>query len=140
MSITTDDLIRDGYQTWDGVDAFEDWVGPFYFKQQEDGSYRSAFISEDRHKNGGGMLHGGLLMTFADFALFTIAKDHLDGMFVTLGFNAEFVSAGPAGALIEAKGEVTRATRSVIFVRGEIFCADRTIMTFSGIIKKIKQS
>lgn len=139
MSITTEDLIRDGYQVWEDHDAFEDLVGPFYFKKQSDGSYLSAFVSEERHTNGGGMLHGGLLMTFADFALFTIAKDHLEGMHVTLGFNSEFISAGPAGALIEARGEVTRATRSLLFVRGEIFTNDTVIMTFSGIIKKVRQ-
>ena len=137
MSVTTQDLISGGYKTWEGGDAFEDLVGPFYFKKLDDGSYHSAFVSEGRHKNGGGMLHGGLLMTFADFALFTIAKDHLEGMSVTLGFNSEFVSAGTAGALIEASGEVTRATRSLIFVRGKIFSGDSIIMTFSGIIKKI---
>lgn len=140
MTFTTDDLIRDGYQTWDGVDAFENLVGPFYYKKQDNGEYKAAFVSDDRHKNIGGILHGGLLMTFADFSLFTIAKDHLDSVFVTLGFNSEFVSAGYAGTLIEATGEVTGSSRSLLFVRGKIFSDDRTIMTFSGILKKITKA
>ncbi len=139
MTVTNEDLLREGYQTWGNVDAFEDMIGPFYYKKLEDGQYGSAFVSESRHLNGGGNLHGGLLMSFADFAMFVIAKDHLDGNAVTVGFNSEFVSAGEAGALIEACGEVTKATGSLLFVRGKIFCADSTILTFSGILKKIRR-
>lgn len=137
MSMTTDDLVREGFQTWGDADPFENLIGPFYYRQEADGSFRSAFISKKSHANASGKLHGGLLMSFADFALFTCAKDQLDGIYVTLGFNCEFVSGGPTGALIESTGEVTRATRSLIFARGKIFSGEQTILTFSGILKKV---
>ena len=140
MSISRQELEEQGFRTWGSEDPFEDTIGPFYFRQEEDGSYRCAFVSEHKHLNGGGMLHGGLLMSFADFALFAIARDHLEGMGVTVAFNSEFVSAGPANALIEATGEVTKAARSILFVRGKIFSGADTIMTFSGIIKKIRKT
>lgn len=139
MALSADDLLAQGFKTWGSSDPYEDMIGPFYFRREEDDSYRCAFISENRHLNGAGNLHGGLMMSFADFALFAIARDHLDGMAVTVGFNSEFVSAGPAGALIEATGEVTKATRSLLFVRGKIFCGDDTLLTFSGILKKIRK-
>ena len=139
MSTTVEELQAQGFRTWGTTDPFEDTIGPFYFRQEDDGSHRSAFISEAKHLNGGGMLHGGLLMSFADFALFVTARDHLEGMGVTVGFNSEFVSAGPNNALIEAVGEVTKATRSLLFVRGKIYSGDTTIMTYSGILKKIRK-
>jgi uncharacterized protein (TIGR00369 family) len=138
MSISTEQLIEDGYKTWKHADPFEDMIGPFYFKKFDDGTKQAAFVAEERHLNGAGMLHGGLLMSFADFALFVISQDHVEAMAVTVGFNSEFISAGPAGSLVEARGEVTKATGSLVFVRGEIFSGDNTIMTFSGIIKKIR--
>ncbi len=140
MTISKDDLLKNGYRTWGSVDPFEDTIGPFFYRQETDGTVRCAFVSERKHMNGGGMLHGGLLMSFADFALFAIAKEHLDGMAVTVGFNSEFVSAGPENALIEASGEVTKATRSILFVRGKIYTGDTTILTFSGILKKLRKS
>lgn len=138
MSTSNEDLSSEGYKNWGNVDAFEDMIGPFFYKKLDDGGYSSAFVSQSRHLNGGGKLHGGLLMSFADFAMFVIAKDHLDGMAVTVGFNSEFVSAGEAGQRIEASGEVTKATGSLLFVRGKIFCGDTTILTFSGILKKVR--
>ena len=138
MSVTNEDLEKQGYRTWGNVDAFEDLIGPFYYKKLDDGQYVSAFVSESRHLNGGGNLHGGLLMSFADFAMFVIAKDHLEGMAVTVGFSSEFVSAGPEGVLVESTGEVTKATGSLLFVRGKIFSGETTILTYSGILKKIR--
>ncbi|WP_262691092.1 PaaI family thioesterase [Kordiimonas aestuarii] len=138
MALTTEDLTARGYRTWGGEDPFEDMIAPFYFNEEGE-DIKCAFISERKHCNGHGMLHGGLLMTFADFAMFAIARRKLeDGMAVTAGFNAEFISAGPKDALIEATGEVVRATRSLLFVRGTIFTGDTTILTFSGILKRIK--
>lgn len=138
MPVTNEELEKQGYRTWGNVDAFEDLIGPFYYKKQKDGQYVSAFVSESKHLNGGGNLHGGLLMSFADFAMFVIARDYLEGMAVTVGFSSEFVSAGEEGALIESTGEVTKATGSLLFVRGKIFSGDTTILTYSGILKKIR--
>lgn len=138
MMKTSDDLVEAGYRIWGDADPFEDMIGPFYHKDNGDGTHRSAFIAEARHCNAGGMLHGGLLMSFADYSLFAIAKEILGGPCVTVAMNSEFVAAGEAGELIESAGEITRATRSLIFVRGKIFSADKTILSFSGIIKKIK--
>ena len=43
------------------------------------------------------------------------------------------------GELIEATGEVTRAGKSLIFVRGILKSGDRPLFTFSGTIKRVKR-
>ncbi len=139
MSSQIEKLLADGYHTWDGTDPYEDMIGPFYMKENGDGTYRTAFYAQDKHINGQGALHGGLLMSFADFALFAIAKDHLDGPCVTVGFNSEFIGAAGAGPLIEASGEVLRATRSLLFVRGTVFTGDQTLLAFSGVLKRVRK-
>lgn len=138
MMTTNEDLVADGYYLWEDDDPYENLIGPFYLKPKDDGTYKSAFCSEERHCNASGAIHGGLLMSFADYALFAIAKDKLDGQCVTVGFNAEFVSAGYAGEMIEAHGDIIRSTRSMLFVRGQIITGDRVIITFSGILKRVK--
>lgn len=132
------ELLEQGYRVWEDDDPFENHVGPFLFKDNGDGSYQSAFVASGAHVNSAGSLHGGLLMTFADYSLFAIARDHLGDACVTIAFNSEFVAGAGAGDLIEASGEVVRNTRSLIFVSGKIFCDDRTLMNFSGILKKVK--
>jgi acyl-coenzyme A thioesterase 13 len=127
-----------GWTTWSlGSDPYETSIGPFYFRADE-GRVRCAFQPRREHLNGGGTIHGGALMSFADFALFGIAHNALNGSHaVTLTCNCEFVGAGALDGVVEAEGEVIRDTRSVIFLRGLVTQASRPLLSFSGTLKKI---
>jgi len=90
--------------------------------------------------NGQGNMHGGAMMTFADYAIFVIARPAIENVpAVTLTLNSEFISAAGIGEFIEATGEIVRETGSLVFVRGKIFSGDRPLLTFSGVLKKIRR-
>ena len=55
---------------------------------------------------------------------------------VTVQLDSTLIDGAYVGELIEATGEVVRAGGSLIFVRGQITTGQRTLMTFSGIIRK----
>jgi uncharacterized protein (TIGR00369 family) len=132
----------EGWTKWGGEEPFEDHAGPFYMQVKNKGEqHLSAFVCEQRHLNGGGFLHGGMLMSFADYALFVIAHDALqDQHAVTVSCSTEFLKgAAPLGDCVYARGEVTRNTRTMVFLRGEIYVGDDTLATFTGILKKIEK-
>jgi uncharacterized protein (TIGR00369 family) len=125
-----------GWWTWTR-DNFEVANGPFWHRE-EDGQIRCAFRLEKKHINGGGAVHGGCLMAFADYCLFALGNKVLEaGRGVTLSFSSEFIDAAYEGELIEGHGEVVRAGRSIVFMRGTLTSAGRPILTFSGTIKRI---
>lgn len=127
-----------GWGYWDN-DSFEKRVGPFYFRKDENGQYVGAFRAEQRHMNGNNSMHGGCMMSFADFGLFVIAKDELgedDGVTVTM--NSEFMGGASPGELMEVRGDVLRAGGSLIFVRGVITAEGRPALAFSGKIKRLR--
>ena len=70
--------IPEGYQLLEFVDPFEERVGPLCFKVDEAGRMRFAFEASSRHANSSGQIHGGMLMTFADFALCLVLTSLLD--------------------------------------------------------------
>lgn len=128
-----------GWKIWSS-DPFELLAGPFYSRREESGAMVCAFRAEAKHMNGGGFMHGGCLMTFADYALFCIATDHLqDGGSVTASLNGEFIDAARAGEIIEARGEVVRAGGSLVFIRGLVSTGGRPLLNFSAIIKKVRR-
>ncbi|MDR6627223.1 PaaI family thioesterase [Caulobacter segnis] len=128
-----------GWRTWSGLDPFEDQSGPFYFREGEDGRVTTAFRAEKKHMNGGGFMHGGCMMTFADFSLFAIAwKELADSRAVTVSLNGEFVGPARPGDLVTATGEVVRAGGSLLFVRGLVSTGTGPMLNFSGVIKKIR--
>lgn len=126
-----------GWSIWQS-DAFEQRAGPFYERVDADGSGVTAFRAGPEHMNGGGFMHGGCLMTFADSALFTIARPAMEGSFgVTVNLSGNFLEGARAGAFMEARGEITRAARSLVFVRGLVTADARPVLSFTGIIKKV---
>lgn len=133
-----------GWMSWAGQDAFEDQSGPYFFREHEDGSVRCAFRAAPKHMNGGGFMHGGCMMTFADFCLFAIshpvrAKAGEQGPSVTVTLNGEFAGSAKVGDLVEATGEVVRLGGSLIFLRGLVFTGASPMLSFSGVIKKVKR-
>ena len=128
-----------GWTVW-GSDPFEHLAGPFYARRGEDGQMVCAFRAEAKHMNGGGFMHGGCLLTFADYALFCIGDQVLSGVgSVTASLHGDFIEGAGVGELIEARGEVVRAGGSMVFIRGLITTGDRTLMSFSGIVKKVRR-
>ena len=126
-----------GWETYDLHGTFDQVVGPFYFRPDPDGRMRCAFRAEAKHMNAGGRMHGGCLMTFADIALFQTAYQEMEGKNgVTVQLDSTLVDGVYEGELVEATGEVVRAGGSLIFVRGQITVEARTVMTFSGVIRK----
>jgi uncharacterized protein (TIGR00369 family) len=126
-----------GWRYWPR-DAFETHSGPFYFKTGEDGRVCTAFRVGAKHLNGSGAVHGGCFLTFADYTLFALGETALAGeRGVTVSLGGDFVGPAFDGDLIEGDGEIVKAGRSLIFVRGTLRVRGEPVFTFSGVIKKI---
>ncbi len=127
-----------GWHQWAGTDPFEDATGPFYVARDEHGVV-CGFRTEPRHNNGHGMIHGGCLMTFADFSLFMLGAsqgEEVSGVTVTM--NCEFLAPAEAGSLLLARGERTGGGRKLVFARGQITADGRPVLGFSGVMKRVK--
>lgn len=128
-----------GWHIWPG-DPFESVNGPFHVRFGEDGRRVCAFRAEARHMNGGGFMHGGCLLTFADTAIFAIAKPELaGGHAVTMNLAGDFLDAVRVGQLVEARGEVMRGGGKTVFVRGLVTADGTPALSFTGIIRKVSR-
>ena len=128
----------EGWMTWKS-EAFEhDTAGPFYFRTDERGDV-AAFRVQAKHMNQGAVVHGGCLMTFADFSLFAIAQEVFkEGEYgLTVAFTSEFLSGAKLGQLVEARGEVLREGGSLIFVRGVLTADRKPCLNYSATLKRI---
>ena len=95
---TVSPALPPGYEHYAYEDPFEDHVGPLGYKI-EGNKISFAFQADGRHANTSGTLHGGMLMTFADFALcLTAVWDQPGEKCVTVSCNCEFVAAERARA------------------------------------------
>lgn len=139
----------DKYSVFVPSDPFEDHVGPFYFRITGDardaGSVHCVLPTHDRHGNYNGAVHGGLTLTFADYALCLVAGRAADGgtnsaFALTVSIAVEFLDAGRIGPPLEATGEPLQVTGRMAFARGTITQQGRTIALWSGVCRHVQRS
>ncbi|MBV8186310.1 MAG: PaaI family thioesterase [Alphaproteobacteria bacterium] len=137
------------YSVFDPPDPFEDHVGPFYFRVAGDpraaGSVHCVLPTKERHGNYAGGVHGGAILTFADYALCLVAGRAADGgsntsFAMTVSIAVEFLDAGKVGLPIEASGEPLQVTGRLAFARGTITQAGRAIALWSGVVRHVARS
>lgn len=114
-------------------DGFAQLVGPLLVRDTETG-LRFAFRAAPKHANPRNVLHGGMLMTFADHVL-GLTVQHVTGSMAlaTVSLNCDFVAAVRPGDFIEGEASVTRQTRSLVFVKGSLFRGEAVVMNVAGL-------
>lgn len=124
-----------GYAPLALADPFEIHVGPA-FAHGPAGARRFAFRVDARHVNRRGVLHGGMMLTFADLALGAAAMDAGDGApSVTLGMQTQFLKPARAGDLVEVAPQLMRRTRALLFLRGDFTVAGEAVFTATSVWK-----
>lgn len=110
-------------------------IGPLWRRSVE-GRLEFAFLAGERHLNRGGVIHGGMLLTFADHTIgMTCAAGNGFKPQVTISLDTQFIAAVQAGELVVAECELVRKTRSLLFGRTTIRVDDRICLIAHGVWK-----
>jgi acyl-coenzyme A thioesterase PaaI-like protein len=97
-------------------------------------TWHYGLLTTGEHANPQGALHGGILMTFADHALSLFAWEAASrAPCTTIQLNTHFLAAVELGDFVALRGEVTRATKGLVFVRGLLSVGDRDVAAVDGI-------
>lgn len=96
------------------------------------------FRVEEQHTNLGGVLHGGMLATFADTLLpYCAMYQALGGrrFLPTISLQIDYLAPAAIGAWVQGSADVLRMTRNMIFMQSIITADDVPIARVSGIFK-----
>jgi len=123
-----------------GHEGFIGLVGPFWARKAGD-SYEYAFLAEPKHHNRRHVVQGGMLMTFADRSMgMTCWYANGKRPQATVQLDMHFVDAVQIGEFVEAKCEVVRRTRALIFMNADLVVGTRVVATANGIWKTLGAS
>jgi acyl-coenzyme A thioesterase PaaI-like protein len=87
--------------------------------RRQDGAWQYGLLTSAPHANPQGAVHGGVLMTFADHGLSLLAWEAAGrATCITIQLNTHFLDGVRPGEFIELRGEVTRRTSGLVFLRG----------------------
>jgi uncharacterized protein (TIGR00369 family) len=111
--------------------GFEIHAGMVWEKQDADGTPRFGLLVDKHHLNSRGFAHGGVFTAFADHSFGHLARraGKARGLRVaTISLSASFISFAHPGDFIEAKAEIVRQGRSLIFLQGRLTVGDRVVI------------
>jgi acyl-coenzyme A thioesterase PaaI-like protein len=138
----------------DWLDPFESLCGPILCRQRhndDDAQLEFGFRAERKQCSVNGHVSGGWIQAFADIVMSNVASAYLERSkpldveqgtrtLVTVSTNVNFCGAAKIGQWICAPNVcVYRATRSLLFVRGD--CVDESgalIASFHSIMKIVR--
>jgi uncharacterized protein (TIGR00369 family) len=129
-----DPVVPPGFAPMAGSSPFGTLIGPIYERDDAEGFVRAMRLRAE-HANLGGVVHGGVLMAFADVILGTVAYRAAGRPGVSIRLVTDFLAPARPGDWLEARARVVRATRSVMFMAGELTVADAVVMTATGTYK-----
>jgi acyl-coenzyme A thioesterase PaaI-like protein len=127
-----------GFAPGADLDPAETHVGPF-LRRDTKSAVTTGLLVAGHHCNEHGSLHGGVQMALADYTVGVVARFGMgDEGTMTVSFDAAFVDAGRLGEWVEGRAEVVRRTGSLVFVQGRLVAGDRPLLTFSGVVKRLR--
>lgn len=118
-------------------DGFIGLVGPFYHRPFDGGPVSwFRFQAGDKHRNRNDVVHGGMLLTFADRSMgFTARRGDMTRRQATIQLDSHFLRPVFIGDMVDFEGRITRETRSVVFIEGVMSVAGEPVLTAKGIWK-----
>jgi len=116
-------------------DGFIGHVGPIW-RHRHARAGRYAVFVDQRHRNWRSVVQGGLVMTLADRAMGSAARqDDPDVRQATAQINVSMVAPARLGIFLEAGCEVVARTGSLLFMRSVILQESQLIATATGVWK-----
>src|SRR5262249_29788366 len=99
---------------------------------------RAASGADPKHHTRRGVVHGGMLMTFADRAMgraCRYANAHKPQ--ATVQLDVHFIDAVKIGEFVEANCRVVRRTHTLMFASAELAVGTRVVATANGVWKTL---
>jgi acyl-coenzyme A thioesterase PaaI-like protein len=127
-----------GFELQAGRGAFTAHNGPYFYRRAPEG-LEQAFYALDRHCNGLGIIHGGMLTAFLDGLLAGAVSRGVGVRSVTVHLSVDFLAMGRAGVWVFGQANMTRAARDIAFAEGHVRVGDLVLARATGVFKLMKR-
>jgi uncharacterized protein (TIGR00369 family) len=125
----------EGYVLSDGRGSFSTHNGPYFHRPGDGDLAEQAFYALQRHANGLGLVHGGMLSAFMDGVLANAVWQGARKRAVTIHLSIDFVHMARVGEWVRGEGRLIRATRDIAFVEGRAYVGGHDVVRASGVFK-----
>ncbi len=110
-------MIPDGYEPLFRSSPFLDVIGPVYCRKRHSGGWKIGVRVADKHCNGRGTLHGGVLSALADIALGYNAAFGQDAprALATVSLTIDYTASAYVDDWLELECDLFKQGRSLVY-------------------------
>lgn len=127
----------EGYRPVARRSPFLDLVGPLWVRDVPGAEIPEyGFRVEEKHANGRGGAHGGILMTVADLVLGYSAAFSRDPpvQLTTASMSVDFAGSANVGDWVTGRADIQRIGRTLAFVNAYLSVGERRILRASAVL------
>ncbi|HEY7853439.1 MAG TPA: PaaI family thioesterase [Caulobacteraceae bacterium] len=128
-----------GFTLQAGRGAFTNHNGPYFRRTSARDGVEQAFFALERHCNGVGLIHGGMLSAFLDGLLAGAVAAETQATPITIHLSTDFLNMGRAGDWVFGHARLTRATREIAFADGEARVSDHVLARATGVFRLMRR-
>ncbi|WP_164516688.1 PaaI family thioesterase [Minwuia thermotolerans] len=109
--------------------------GPFYVRGRAGGGFDYGFVAEPRHENPNGIVHGGMLIAFADHFLGHAVVSATGQTCATVNLTTDYLASARTPSWIQGEAEIVSRSRSMVFLRALVSCGDTRLLSVSSVYR-----
>jgi uncharacterized protein (TIGR00369 family) len=128
-----------GFVRSEGRGAFSTLNGPYFHRLGSGEMVEQAFYAVERHLNGIGLVHGGMLSAFTDGLLAMAVGRGTRKVAVTIHLSVDFLHMARKGDWVIGEARMSRATKDVAFADGRLHARGVDIVRASGVFKLMER-
>jgi uncharacterized protein (TIGR00369 family) len=130
-------LVPDGFAPVQRGGSFLRSLGTLYVRTDATGTVVAMRV-EERHLNSRGIAHGGFLVTLVDTALaMAVANAQEPGVSATTAnLTADFIEVAKLGDFVEARVDLQKVGRRLVFASCQLSVGERRIVRASGVFAR----
>jgi acyl-coenzyme A thioesterase PaaI-like protein len=107
----------------------------FFWRRDPSGRYDYGFLSDGRHGNPNGVLHGAAILTFVDTMLGHTVVTSTERKCATVALTSQFVSSVPTGGWVSGRADIRRVTKTLVFLDADVRAGDALLLTATAIFR-----
>jgi len=118
---------------------FMENAGPLLMREEEDGETIYGLLAEERHANRGGAVMGGMLATFADYALGRAIEADADDSHTraTVSLTVDYLAPANPGDWIESRANVDRVGSALAFADCSLTVEGREVVRARAVFARV---
>ena len=128
----------EGFKPLFRTSPFLDHNGPFFYRENDEGTFVVGLRIQPKHANGRGVAHGGLLMTLCDISLGyrTTRSQTPSPMLTTASVTTDFAGSARIGDWVEAHVDVHKVGGRLAFANAFLVVNGERIVRGSAVFAR----